>query len=74
MFDTRDIPDFFRSITFGNGICVEFNEESTIIFYDSDDEKIMQLDPSDLTTLYSAYRGMTRECLEEEMWSNKEIQ
>lgn len=69
MFDTRDIPDFFHSITFGNGICVEFNEESTINFYDSDDEKIIQLDPSDLTTLYYAYRGMVRERLEEKTWS-----
>jgi hypothetical protein len=74
MFDTRDIPDFFNSITFDNGICVEFNEESMIIFYDSnDDGEVMRLDPSDLTTLYSAYRGMVREKLEEDGWSNKEI-
>ena len=73
MFDTRDIPDFFHSITFDNGIIAEFNEESTIMFYNSDEEKIMQLDPSDLMILYSAYRGMVRERLEEEMWDNKAI-
>ena len=74
MFDTQDIPDFFHSITFDNGICVEFNEASTINFYNSDDEKIMQLDPSDIMILYSAHRGMVRERFEEDMWSNKEIQ
>jgi hypothetical protein len=73
VFDTRDIPDFFRSITLDNGISIEFNEESTINFYDSNDEKIMQLDPTDLTTLYATYRAMVRERLEEDAWSNKEI-
>jgi len=73
MFDTRDIPDFFHSITFANGICAEFNEESTIIFYNSDDEKIMSIDPSDMMALYASYRAMVRERLEEEGWSNKEI-
>jgi hypothetical protein len=73
MFDTQDVPDFFHSITFDNGIIVEFNHESTIMFYNSDDERIMQLDPSDMMILYSAYRGMVREKLEEDGWSNKEI-
>lgn len=68
MFDTRDIPDFFHGITFDNGISVEFNEESTINFYDSNNEMIMRLDPSDLTTLYGAYRVMIREILEEKAW------
>lgn len=73
MFETQDVPDFFHSITFDSGITVEFNNESPINFYDSDDERIMQLDPSDMMILYSAYRGMVRERLEEEVWSDKEI-
>ena len=72
MFDTRDIPDFFHSMTFDNEICAEFNEESTINFYNSDDEKIMQLDPSDLMILYSAHRGMVRERLEEDRWAQSD--
>ena len=71
MFDTRDIPDFFHSITFDNGICTEFDEESTINFYDSNGEIMMRLDPSDLTTIYAAYRAMVRERLEEEVWSTR---
>ena len=71
MFDIQDIPDFFRSITFDNRISVEFNEKSTINFYDSDDEMIMQLDPSDLTTLYAAHRAMVREIMEEDIWTDK---
>lgn len=73
MFDTRDIPDFFRSITFDNGNIAEFNEESMIMFYNSDEEKIMQLDPADLTTLYATYRAMVRERLEEGMWGDESI-
>lgn len=68
MFDTQDIPDFFHSMTFDNGIIVEFNQESMIMFYNSDDEKIMQLDPGDLTMLYAAYRAMVREGMEECAW------
>ena len=73
MFDTRDIPEFFHSITFDNGITVEFNHESTLNFYNSDEEMIMQLDPIDMTTIYATYRAMVREYLEEDVWSNKEI-
>ena len=73
MFDTRDIPDFFHSIILDDGTIVEFNQESTIMFYNSDEERIMQLDPSDLMVLYASYRAMVRERLEERMWSNKEI-
>ena len=65
------IPDFFRSITFGNGIIVEFNEESTINFYNANEELIIRIDPEDLSTLYSAYRGMIRERMEERLWSGK---
>lgn len=73
MFDTRDIPEFFHSITFDNGITVEFNHESTLNFYNSDEEMIMQLDPVDMTTIYATYRAMVREHLEEDGWSNQEI-
>lgn len=73
MIDTQNIPDFFRSMAFDTGITAEFNHESLIMFYNSDDEEIMRLDPNDVMILYSAYRGMVRERLEERMWSNKEI-
>jgi len=73
MFDTRiPIPDFFKSITFDNGVVVEFNEESNIRFYnDVEDEAIMCLDPSDLSTLYASYRNMVKEQIEERHWSGK---
>lgn len=72
MFDTQDVPDFFHSITFDNGIIVEFNNESMLLFYNTDEEEVMRLDPADLTTLYSAYRGMVRERCEESAWSGEE--
>jgi len=69
MFDVRSVPDFFHSITFENGVSVEFNEESTIMFYNQDsDEPIMMLDPSDLSTIYAAYRMLVKERLEESCW------
>ena len=67
MIDTS-IMDYKRSITFDNGICAEFNEESLIMFYNEDDELIMMLDPSDLSTLYHAYRGMIREHIDAMRW------
>jgi len=71
MFDTS-IIDYKRSITFDNGICAEFNDESLIIFYDSDtDEEITSIDPADLSTLYHTYRGMIKERMEESQWSGK---
>jgi len=74
MFDRRPVPGFFQSITFGNDITVEFNEESTINFYDkSSDEAIMRFDPTDLSTLYAAYRTMVRERLEEARWRGEEL-
>lgn len=68
-----DTQDFFRSISFGIGITAEFSHESLIMFYNSDDEEIMRLDPEDMMMLYSAHRGMVRERLEERAWGNKEI-
>ena len=66
-----DMPsiDYKRSIAFDNGICAEFNEESLIMFYNEDDELIMMLDPSDLSTLYHAYRGMIKEHIDAMRWS-----
>lgn len=72
MFATQDIPDFFHRITFDNGISVEFNQESTVNFYDSDDEEIMRIDPSDVMIIYQAYRGMVRERCEEDGWRGEE--
>ena len=67
------VPDFFHSFTFDNGIIVEFNKESTINFYNTEEELIMRLDPSDLTTLYAAHRAMVREIMEEGVWSDHTI-
>lgn len=73
MFDKRIVPDFFYTITFDNGITAEFNEESQISFYGVDgDESILRIDPSDLSTLHSAYRTMVKERIEEERWGRSE--
>ena len=73
MIEPDYTPDFFHSFTFDNGIIVEFNDESTINFYNIGEELVMTLDPSDLTTLYAAYRAMIRENLEEDRWSDHTI-
>lgn len=75
MFDKRTplIPDFFRSIIFDSGVSVEFDSESLISFYNVDnDGLVIRLDPSELTTLYAAYRAMVKERLEEERWGSAE--
>jgi len=63
----------FHSIAFDNGIYTEFGHDSTIMFYNSNDKMIMQLDPSDLMVIYASHRAMVRECMEEGVWSNKEL-
>lgn len=68
----EDDPDFFHSMTFGDGVTAEFNNISTVMFYNSDGERIMQLDPGDMMMLYAAYRAMVREGLEEEAWHGEE--
>lgn len=48
-------------------LAVTFNETSTIQFYNPETEEIvLQLDPSELSIIYGAYRQMEREQLEDE--------
>lgn len=49
------------------GVDVVFDEESLIQFCKGDDI-ILSLDPTDLSTVYGAYRQMQKERIEEETW------
>ena len=53
-----------------SGYC-EFEENSTITFYDKDENMVYQIDPTDLTALYGAYRQMIKENIEEELLTKK---
>ena len=72
MFDVYHAPEPTQSITFDSRICAEFNHESQITFYDENEDEIMMLDPSDLSTLYHAYRACVKEHLQEERWKGKD--
>lgn len=47
-----------QPIVLNSGRSVEFDERSIINFYDSDDELIMYLNPSELTAIYAAFHAM----------------
>jgi len=59
-----------RSIKTGGGILVEFNEQSTINFYDKEEELVCMIDPTDLSNIYGAWCQMVKERLEENKIKN----
>jgi hypothetical protein len=54
-----------------DGTGVSFSEHSGIEFYDENDNDIITIDPTELTLIYSAYRAMIREMVEEKKWAGK---
>jgi len=50
-----------RQFEFPNKVLVIFDNESTIKFYKKD-ELILQLDPTELSVLWGAYKEMKEEC------------
>lgn len=55
------------SLQFESDICATFGHETLIDLYDTEtDELIASIDPTDLTSLYHAYRGMVYDAIRED--------
>lgn len=63
------IPVYDHEFSFDSGISISFGNGTRIDFYDEDDERLLSLDPADLSIICAAHRAMVREILEERVWS-----
>ena len=71
MFPEYIGPEHTGEFTFESGINISFGDGSMIDFYNEEDDLILRMDPEEISIIYSSYRAMVRERLEEQMWSGR---